>query len=1163
MKLGGIYISVKAKIDKLKKDLASAKTMTKKAAVYMQHAVDSISFKKAALAATAFGAAGIYAFQKITKEAIKFANEQEAVEKRLSAVIKATDQAAGFNIKQMGEMASSYQKLTIVGDEVILSGQAILATFKTIRGEGFERATMAALDMAEVMQQDLKGAMVMIGKSMNDPIANLSAMTRSGVQFTKSQKDMIKSLWEAGDVMGAQNIILTELESQFGGAAKAARETFGGAAKAAGNALGDLKEELGFTITKSKFFIELAHETEKAFIGWAEVIKEHRGELENLAINIWEITAELGKWAIKLTDIALLVSGIKPGVWFAEWIDGTRTVRKETEDWRGQLERLIMTYEKALEAAGKTAAEVYTETWEETYEDIIRKWGMAEKEKEEISKKHFEKLEEMMQNWMELRKTIGKSAAKIEKMLVKENYKNHKTAIDAMYQDKKAHAAAMVDLEKWRVNEEKKIRENAMREWSHGVAETYAEMMRGEREFFEFTKQELDDLIAHLGITAKAYAELFSSDIIKKELTKTTTEMDYIFRNFLESVQDSWANTFEDVFRGQWEGWEDLMGDMKDLLIRTLAEMVAAAAMQRIVVPMVAQMGIPGLSGQAQQMMGQGGYGQQAMQYGAGKAMGYGAGGWLSQPMWGGQPAGWAATGEFTAVKSAGPTWGQGLSYAGAALGAYSMYQGLTGGWEYQRKPQAGISGATAGAAMGMPFGLIGMGIGAIAGGLLGAIVGGAKAHKFRAEFGLAIEDILTGAWEGSVRGWGRGESMYREFREGIEAGMPAIYGGKIQAGAEVAQYISARGVEIPEPLRTWEKSYIQRTRRHVKEYTEDALRALERDLKGYLDHLAATVGAETKRSIISEAMAASPTIMDVLNDALKEIFSFSDPSTDIEELIEIIEVSSVIISQAIPIWENFRILTGESALEINAISVATRKANAEFDSYLMALREVGIDISKITDLEDRRNQAIKKEIDNLLAPIIKSIQDQIFSLTTSIASPLTTIERMALVAAEIAATGIPTTPEEVGTFQSLYGQYLQLAQEAYQRPSAEYKAIFDQTISDLNYLSSIAEGFKSEYDVQVEQLQVLYDIYGTLQGIGSGQHDIDYVPHTGLYHLHQGERVTPAGKDYPELQINLTINVNGGDSPGATGRAVREEIEDFFGGSVGRKMIQQTAAGK
>jgi phage-related minor tail protein len=161
-------------------------------------------------------------------------------------------------------MASGMQKVTTVGDEVTLGGMAILATFKQIRGEGFERSTKAALDMSAVMGQDLKSSMVMIGKAVNDPITGMSMLTRVGVTFTEQQKDMAKQMQESGDMAGAQNIILKELESQFGDTAAALREDFGGATIAAGNALGDTKEEMGFLITKNQFFIDIMHLAENS-----------------------------------------------------------------------------------------------------------------------------------------------------------------------------------------------------------------------------------------------------------------------------------------------------------------------------------------------------------------------------------------------------------------------------------------------------------------------------------------------------------------------------------------------------------------------------------------------------------------------------------------------------------------------------------------------------------------------------------------------------------------------------------------------------------------------------------------------------------------------------------------------------------------------------------
>ena len=71
---------------------------------------------------------------------------------------------------------------------------------------------------------------------------------------------MIKSLTESGKLFEAQTIILKELETQFGGAARAAAETYTGQLEQMGNTIGDIKERAGET------FLILANPLiEKAF----------------------------------------------------------------------------------------------------------------------------------------------------------------------------------------------------------------------------------------------------------------------------------------------------------------------------------------------------------------------------------------------------------------------------------------------------------------------------------------------------------------------------------------------------------------------------------------------------------------------------------------------------------------------------------------------------------------------------------------------------------------------------------------------------------------------------------------------------------------------------------------------------------------------------------
>ncbi len=191
------------------------------------------SFSGLGVAIGALGIAG--AFAKITKLAI----EQEKAVAQVDAAIKSTGGSAGFTSAELQKMAASFQNVTNYGDESILTMQSVLLTFTKIQGDILPKTTAAVLDLSARMGIDLQSAAVQLGKALNDPIANLSALSRSGIQFSDAQKSTIKSLVETNKLAEAQTIILKELNTQFGGSAKAARDTFGGAIISLNNAFGE------------------------------------------------------------------------------------------------------------------------------------------------------------------------------------------------------------------------------------------------------------------------------------------------------------------------------------------------------------------------------------------------------------------------------------------------------------------------------------------------------------------------------------------------------------------------------------------------------------------------------------------------------------------------------------------------------------------------------------------------------------------------------------------------------------------------------------------------------------------------------------------------------------------------------------------------------------
>lgn len=180
---------------------------------------------------------------------VEAAAEAEKQTAKLGAVLASTQGVSGQTVETLEAHASALQKVTAFEDDTIKGAQAVILTFKKISGDTFPQATEAALDLATVFEMDLKGAAMMVGKALEDPIRGITALRRAGVSFTKDQQDVIKSLVETGNVAQAQAMILKELNSQVGGSARKVGDTTFGQIEQFKNALGDLAEEIGGRIT--------------------------------------------------------------------------------------------------------------------------------------------------------------------------------------------------------------------------------------------------------------------------------------------------------------------------------------------------------------------------------------------------------------------------------------------------------------------------------------------------------------------------------------------------------------------------------------------------------------------------------------------------------------------------------------------------------------------------------------------------------------------------------------------------------------------------------------------------------------------------------------------------------------------------------------------------
>lgn len=194
--------------------------------------------------AAGFAGTAIFGF---LKDSVNEAREAAQALRLTEAVIKSTGGAAGLTAEDVHGLAEKLGQLDGVQGDVIQSGENVLLTFTNIKNQSgagndiFSQATQSALNLSAVMHQDLQTSFVQIGKALNDPVKGVTALSRAGVSFDATQKAQIKNMVKHNNLLGAQKMILKELDVEGKGAAAAATSP---AAKAT-VAWHDFKEEIG------------------------------------------------------------------------------------------------------------------------------------------------------------------------------------------------------------------------------------------------------------------------------------------------------------------------------------------------------------------------------------------------------------------------------------------------------------------------------------------------------------------------------------------------------------------------------------------------------------------------------------------------------------------------------------------------------------------------------------------------------------------------------------------------------------------------------------------------------------------------------------------------------------------------------------------------------
>lgn len=197
------------------------------------------SFALAGAAATGFATTFYLGFQKA-----------EQANKRVFAIAKSMGlfgSRTGEVTRRLTDLGDALERETGLTAESIKETQAKLLTFSQIAktadeaGGAFDRATQAAIDMGAAGFGEATQNAVQLGKALQDPIKGITSLARSGITFTKQEKEKIRALVESNRMLEAQDLILSAVEMQVSGTAAATAT----ATTKMRNALGEVTDIVG------------------------------------------------------------------------------------------------------------------------------------------------------------------------------------------------------------------------------------------------------------------------------------------------------------------------------------------------------------------------------------------------------------------------------------------------------------------------------------------------------------------------------------------------------------------------------------------------------------------------------------------------------------------------------------------------------------------------------------------------------------------------------------------------------------------------------------------------------------------------------------------------------------------------------------------------------
>lgn len=135
--------------------------------------------------------------------------EQEM--RRIEGVIETMGDKAAVTAEEVNVLARELARGTLASANEARRAGALLASFGNIGRSIFQDVLEAAQGLSVLMGGALQLNIRRLGRLLQDPVNQMSALSRAGIQFSESQELMIESLVRGGKLLEAQEFLLGEI----------------------------------------------------------------------------------------------------------------------------------------------------------------------------------------------------------------------------------------------------------------------------------------------------------------------------------------------------------------------------------------------------------------------------------------------------------------------------------------------------------------------------------------------------------------------------------------------------------------------------------------------------------------------------------------------------------------------------------------------------------------------------------------------------------------------------------------------------------------------------------------------------------------------------------------------------------------------------------------